>query len=659
MKTISLNGIWEYRLPNDTKWNEMQIPSNWEIGGLSDYRGTVIFRKSFNLIPKEGKKYRLKFNGIDYIAKVFLNSTLLGSHEGYFQPFEFAVSKYLRDGENELIVEVNSGPEYIKDWPENKKSIKGVFGHHDIRPGGWHPKHGQEHSTGGIWNNVEIVETENVYIKNVFAEPILYNNYKSAKVNITIEALEDNKLKIIKKSVRIKNPRLWWTWDQGEPYIYNIDIEYACVTAKATFGLREIKMDGNKNVFLNGRKIFIRGSNIIPEEYLSRYTTDRIERDLSLAKDANLNALRIHAHINRKEFYSACDRFGILVWQDFPLQWEYTRDKAFISNAKNQIKDMVRHLCNHPSIGIWCCHNEPLKSIHTLDPILLKTILGIDKSRPVIRNSDFREHPYPGWFVGHMEHFVSLPGKPLVSEFGAQGIPQISSLKKMFSPKDIWPPNWQKWAYHNFAYEQTFHIVGIQKGKSINEFIRNSQGYQSKLTKFALERYRSQKFTQVSGLFHFLFIDPWPCISYSVIDYFRTPKKAFFTLKESLQPLVLLYFPERAEFTIGDSLRGMFYLVNDFPNGFKNAQVKIKLGNTYFPSKTINIEPNSCVVANKFVYPLPLKENMKDGRYPLSMEIADSKGKLLSKNTYTVTLKKIPKGLLEYNAVFNWGDYIF
>jgi len=272
----------------------------------------------------------------------------------------------------------------------------------------------------------------------------------------------------------------------------------------------------------------------------------------------------------------------------------------------------------------------------------------------IIRNSDFSTHPYPGWFVGVMDHFASLPGKPLVTEFGAQALPNLPTLKKMFSPKDLWPPNWQKWSYHDFVYEPTFFIAGIKKGNSINEFIKNSQEYQSILIKNAIERYRSQKFTQISGIFHFLLTEPWPCISYSVVDYFRNPKKGYWALKEVLQPLLMIYFPERQSFTISDSIRGMFYLVNDYPYGFKNATLQITLGKSKYPAKKINIEPNSCIVANKFVYPLPLKKNLKEGKYNLKIELKDSKGKPISQNNYKIDLKRIPEGLLEYNAVFKW-----
>jgi beta-mannosidase len=660
MKKIDLNGAWEYFCPRSNKWLPINLPSNWEKGGLTNYAGRVKFRKSFiisTLCPE--KNYWLKFNGVDYKAKVFLNNKLLGTHEGYFQPFAFNISKKIHKEINNLLVEVDSCPEKTKDWPENKRYIKGVYGHHDIRPGGWHPKYRYDHSTGGIWNTVELFETDAERIKNIWVTPILNKNYSKAKVIIKIKLEKNGKTTITTKQIIINKPKLWWTHDHGKPYIYKLTIRAGNTEETVAFGIREVKFDKNHNLFLNGRKIFVRGSNIIPEEYLSQYTEERIRQDIKLAKNANLNALRIHAHVTRKEFYDECDRQGILIWQDFPLQWEYANTPKFTKEAVRQIGDMVNFLYNHPSIFFWCCHNEPIKSRTKLDPILFKTVTKMDNSRAVIMNSDFKEHPYPGWFVGNMEHFVSLPGKPFITEFGAQALPDKSTLKKIFPEKDIWPPNWQKWSYHNFVYEQTLLIAGIKKGNSIEEFIVNSQDYQSKLIKFAIERYRSQKFIQVSGIFHFLLTDPWPCISYSVLDYYRVPKKGYFALKDAFQPLLMIYFPERASFTIGDSIRGMFYLINDYPYGFKNATMHISIGRHKFPTRKINIRPNSRIVANNIVYPLPLSKKFKEGKYNFKIQIKSSQGKVISENNYSIYLERIPKGLLEYNAIFDWSKYQF
>ncbi|GFP36175.1 beta-mannosidase, partial [Candidatus Hakubella thermalkaliphila] len=84
----------------------------------------------------------------------------------------------------------------------------------------------------------------------------------------------------------------------------------------------------------------------------------RVDRVLDMMREANLNAVRVHAHVEPKEFYCSADRYGLLVWQDFPLQWGYTNDEEFSCRAVRQLEDMIELLYNHPSIAVWCIHNE-------------------------------------------------------------------------------------------------------------------------------------------------------------------------------------------------------------------------------------------------------------------------------------------------------------
>ena len=85
---------------------------------------------------------------------------------------------------------------------------------------------------------------------------------------------------------------------------------------------------------------------------------------LRLHTDANLNLLHVHAHVLPPEFHKVCDRAGMLVWQDFPLQWGYSDELEFRADAVRQMRAMITGLYNHPSIIAWCCHNEVRGMLH-------------------------------------------------------------------------------------------------------------------------------------------------------------------------------------------------------------------------------------------------------------------------------------------------------
>ena len=168
---ILLNGLWKYipdpgtnldilkakelLLSGNTR--EMSVPSNWELQGLHNFNGSVWFLKEFESCNNDGLNI-LKFSGIDYFADVWFNDIYLGRHEGYFQPFFFDISGIYKN-KNQLIVRVTSPfEEPVKEWPLKKKLIKGIFNHHDCRPGGWDYERGQDKNTGGIWNDVKIYQ---------------------------------------------------------------------------------------------------------------------------------------------------------------------------------------------------------------------------------------------------------------------------------------------------------------------------------------------------------------------------------------------------------------------------------------------------------------------------------------------------------------------
>jgi beta-mannosidase len=110
---------------------------------------------------------------------------------------------------------------------------------------------------------------------------------------------------------------------------------------------------------VNGERLFLKGADHGPTRLaIAEAAPDELRADVELAKDAGLDLLRLHAHVTRPELYDAADEAGVLLWQDLPLQWGYAR--TIRKQAARQAAAMVDHLGHHPSIAIWCGHDEPL-----------------------------------------------------------------------------------------------------------------------------------------------------------------------------------------------------------------------------------------------------------------------------------------------------------
>ena len=688
---LDLNGPWKYKVGIDEQqvfedqqgWQEMLVPSNWHLAGLENYAGSVWFRREFS-IPEEWKERQmwLRFHGVDYYAEVWLNGHYLGHHEGYFQPFEFNVTSGLLTEVNSLLVKVSSPSEEAgRVWPDRKRLIKGVFGHHDCRPGSWHPQHGQSGNTGGIWNNVELVATDPVRIAQVKVSPrVMADGTATVSLQMTVDNLSESDLQatvrveieaadgtlyeqrhkeqlnrggnLLSVVQRIEHPRLWWTWEHGEAHLYRLRVyvEVGSVVTDATvrFGIREVSSDGDGNWFLNGQQIFLRGTNVIPAQWLSEYDAAMIEKDIALLKKANVNAVRVHAHVNRPEFYSACDEAGVLVWQDFALQWGYIQDGEFVNQAVGQIKEMVNLLYNHASIALWCCHNEPGPGSEQLDRLLRDAILEEDPFRPVHPSSDFAVHPYYGWYYGRYEQYSSLPGQPLPTEFGAQALPCLESMQRIFETADLWPPNWEHWAFHNFQYDQTFHVAHVPMGGSIEEFIANSQQYQYDLLKYAIETYRRTRYAPISGLFQFMFVDCWPSITWSVVDYYRRPKLGYEALRLAYQPLLVSLDVRRRELVAGARVFTGLYVINDLGRDFEAARITLVLEDGAgqplirgeFP---IDIAPHSVQLVkatNLHSTDWRIPPDVSPGEYRLEAKVLSANGELISENWESITVRE-------------------
>jgi len=301
MKTLSLNGIWKYRLNEQEEYRDIQAPSNWYLQGLN-HNGKVYYKRMFEISTQKDKDYYLIFKGVDYFYKVKLNGRLIGKHEGYFQEFSYSITDILKDGENLLEVEVDSPRESVDIWPNKKQLIKGIFNHHDTRPGSWDPEYGQDRNTGGIWNDTLIREKGKIHVDKIIkVSPLLLNgglvcldidiplnNITSPqeieiKLEISGIGFKEN-LKINKKFFlssgkyhihlvkTLDKPKLWTAWDRGKPYLYNLRCKILNSAKEkldeesVRFGIREIKIDDKWNWYLNNERFFPRGTNIIPTQ---------------------------------------------------------------------------------------------------------------------------------------------------------------------------------------------------------------------------------------------------------------------------------------------------------------------------------------------------------------------------------------------------------
>ena len=696
---ISLNGEWLFQraeltpanlydtsIPS-TGWETITVPANWYLEG-HDFSGAAWYRKDFrHYDTDESRVATLHFEGVDYFADVWLNGLYLGSHEGYFQPFDFDITKQLRQGDNALVVRVDSPIEPPGSvWSLRKRLIKGVLNHHDTRPGGAWTQRGQEGNTGGIWEGVSIALNNQLTLTELKLEPSVKENGKTnlqvgfivnanantnsyieitiAPKNFTGEAivveqeisLRPGKNRSVNLRVPIDNPKLWWPKEYGPQNLYQVTVAAKAPTGllqasqTENVGLRHIRKADDGSWHINHKRFFMRGTNYISSQWKAEMSAEKYEKDVMLMLDANINVARVHAHIESKRFYDACDRLGLLVWQDFPLQWGYSDSDEFLAEAESQTKDMVNAFFNHPSIIAWSMHNEPpwdadwMKYLYpdyrpgqnkALDEKLFALVSKLDQSRYTHQHSATAEHPWYGWYSETWQKYREQTDQPLVTEFGAQALPNLDSMKKIVG-ETLWPVSdndWKVWEFHNFQKKETFENAKIEKGENIEELIENTQHYQARLTQYAAESYRRQKYAPVGAAFQFMFVENWPSMNWGIVDYWREKKPGYDALKAGFQPVLPSIDWVKEKYQRGEAINLPLWIVNDRWIDYPSAQLRTTLyqGDAVIKQDISNhdIPLDSAELVTHW-----RSDDLPKGLYQLKVDILDQNDRILGHNAY-------------------------
>lgn len=630
--------------------------SLWEVVRLPHLRHSTIeqdalwYRHHFEVeSPPVGKRLLLRLNGAFYHTEIWLNGLVLGGHEGYFQPFGFDITDLIQLGDNLLAICCHFPVEAGSF--KRKMAIAGIFADWDCKPypsalypelpppyewsvplGLWQPVHLQ--TSGPI-----LIESLNVFptvlqpswpasvaraqaaeLRLVVGLRNLTATWQSAQVNIALEphnfsetpqrqlgdswavTLQGHERRPFEFTLTLPQPRLWLPWTHGEPWLYRAKVSLEAPApdqAVQVFGIREIRAVIEPQCWewwLNGQRIFPKGSNYISDFYLDRVTGESLRRDLELARRANLDLLRVHAHIAPLDFYRLCDEQGLLVMCDFPLIWTYAfnlpteKETAFQSSVLKQAGEMVELLGSHPSIILWSMHNEPPwtpdgsflgSDLHqaatnrALDQAAAERVRAFDPTRPVIPASgEFDQHLYYGWYTGSWWDNRKLrPTFP--TEFGVQALPNLDS-PVWATVNTNWPveaddPSWAYAGYQSLFWASP-GVGPPSQFSSLAEYVAESQAYQAFYIRYVIDQWRRQKFAPVGGYIHFLFTDGWPGITWSVLDYARLPKAGYDALSEALRPVRLAldlepgFSVERGFHLVyreGGCLRVTLYLVND------------------------------------------------------------------------------------------------
>ena len=684
---------------DDGLWGEITVPANWHTEGHHYNDGAAWYRTRFDYAPDGfNNVIRLHFKGVDYFCDAWLNGYFLGSHEGFFQHFSFGASKWIREGENLLVVKVRN---------PNKHHIffKGAL------PGINWDANDPEVNPGGIYNDVQLLASRDLYIDRLKATPLVDLDIGTAKVQCRAVVFNTTKsIKEVRLSaalsphnfegesyqaemtwilppgrsetdlfIDVDKPRLWWPWDMGEQNLYDIRItvsEGSDVLDELSdrLGLRHLRKEtGNWVSFINGKRIFAKGPNYLSEQFQSNMTREKYEEDVQFMKEANMNMVRVYCVVEREELYDVCDEKGVLVYQDFPTTSRMSYTSEYLLRALQQGRDIVNQLYNHPSIIIWCWGQQPgIKNFEKLCLALAEAGEEEDPYRFVQQGSSvwlwrivkekfdwpIDYHHLAGWFhpddrfgpfmflerdecnSGYSVEEMLIKQKDLlefVSEYGPpEALPNMESLVKIIPEKDRWPVNWGVYEQHRLHGDILKRWIEIPD--TLEGLIEASQAYQAFHLKYHTEFYRRHKFEPCNGALFFQFKDTFPGVTAAVVDYYGVKKKAWYTLQQAFRPVhVLMEWPLIDGEAPGTALSKGVFVVNDFLREYSGVRVSWRVSDAN--NETLQEETLTFDVAENSLARVGALEwtvpAEGEGPYRISFELADSSG-VLSTNEYEV-----------------------
>ncbi|MFC5194574.1 glycoside hydrolase family 2 protein [Bizionia hallyeonensis] len=684
-----LHDNWQFKSSDKTDWLTAQIPGNvfsdlldnaeipdpfigtnedsvqWV--SKTDWEYQTTFQVDSKTLQK--RHVELNFGGLDTYASVYLNDSLILKTANAFREFSIDVKPLLKT-ENTLRILFENTTKHEEaakaqlnyTLPEGNRIFtrKGQFQY------GW--DWGPKLNTSGIWRPIKLVTWNTLKIQDAYIKQTVLNdslaklnarfNLNTSIGNLDYDLFINDSLiqsgymsdkDIPQFNFTIKNPKLWWPHNLGNPYLYDIKVvikkdNTVLDSVSVKKGLRTIKLITEKDSLgesfyfeVNGKPVYAKGANYIPQNSMQNKVTDAHYNNLlNDAVEANMNMLRVWGGgiYENSIFYDLCDSKGILIWQDFMFACAmYPGDAEFLENVKQEAIDNVKRLRNHASIALWCGNNENSEGWHrwgwqdgrsetekteiwnhylkVFDSILPKTVATYSDTDYWETSPKFgRGNPqfeFQGdahdWWVWHdgypFEHFEDQVPR-FMSEFGFQSFPSYDLINYINKNDSDSLRITSEGIKNHQKHSRGFQLIDEYMARDYlvpnnpEDYVYISQLLQAYGITKGIEAQRRAKPYNM-GTLYWQLNDCWPAISWSSIDFFGNWKALHYKAKRSFENVLISSEVKQ------DSLK--IYLINDTFNTFSgtlSTNILNFSGEVIWEnSQEIMVKPNSSAIKQR------------------------------------------------------------
>ncbi len=622
MEKILLNGKWQM-VSGEGKTYQGNIPGSvysilLENQAMDDpyYRDNELqalklmeqdyeFKCSFSAVTLLNcPKVLLHCDGLDTLCTIYMNDILIGTANNFHRIWEYDVTKALKDGDNIIKVKIASPTRFIKAEDEKYHvggSYHAMLGFPHLRKPhcmfGW--DWGPRLPDVGIWKDIYLIglnssRIENVIITQEHKDGLVKVNTKveqsgNAKVSIEIKTPDGKVIHgVNEESVTIPDAKLWWPNGLGEQPLYEVTAKLeedgkVVDSNKKHIGLRTMTIIREKDEWgesfahsVNGLSFFAMGADYIPEDNIfSRITPERTRRLLKQCVDANFNAIRVWGGgaYPSDEFLDICDELGLVVWMDFMFACaNYKLDFDFEVNISAEIRDNVRRIRHHASLGLWCGNNEMemfaeqkqydgtdvtkahyIRMYEHIIPHILREEDPVTFYWPASPSSggsfDAPNDPNRGdvhyWEVWHGNVPFSEYRKyyfRYASEFGFQSFPSMKTIETFTLEEDrnIFSRVMEMHQRNEGANGKIMNYLSktFLYPNNFETLIYASQLLQAEAIKYGVEHWRRNR-GRCMGAIYWQLNDIWPVASWASIDYYGRWKALHYYAKRFFAPVMI------------------------------------------------------------------------------------------------------------------------
>ena len=360
---------------------------------------------------------------------------------------------------------------------------------------------------------------------------------------------------------------------------------------------------------INGKRTFLRSANWggPPDIFYGRNSAEKYCKLVNLAKDANINNLRIFGWHPPEvdDFYELCDELGITIWQDLiPLaSVSLPQEESFRKATYAEAVAVIKKLRNHPCLVLLEGGEEmfygtqglkynadfllgleeairpytdlpyvPTSPLHW-PPILHE--LGIGRKK----DSGHTHELFYAMGMRLMEDYVSNWDYAVIPEFAISSAPCAESIRRFIPPEELWPPG-QSWGYHwadlDVFRALNYQVFGSERTGSLEEFVEATQITQGTIFQWGIEHMRRRK-PKSSAISICHFITFAPDFKWGIVDYYQKPKRSYDFVKRAYQPLLVSLECDKRRWLPGETFTSNLWIVNDLHQAFTNCTLKVTI----------------------------------------------------------------------------------